>query len=361
MLITSGFVSNRTLCTYKHYEPCITTATTRGFLDVIIKPILDGIVKVVVNPFLAAVKPILQTFMKFITDALAWLFPEVPVSVQGLVKIVSKIAELGVTLFTTIVAVVEAVVTLALSLPGMIVDSATEFGLAVAESFHTMAMDIKDAYEDVGAKCKDIARTVKSLDQVPDTFRNYNIESAFTGLVSTVWTIVKSVAMFPLKIFTAICRQFGQTNEKVESDLTLSTDNMINGVQDKVTKENDTTTTAFANAYENTRTSVTNQLAQKKNVVDKATNLISTTVETSTSLVSTFTTTVKTVVLSAISVFGTIFKQAFETIMNLGSGIIQAGKNLISFSNSWVFTILTTVMVTAGCGYLLRYLYVSLR
>lgn len=348
-IVKSSYVSNKTIVPVHAYTPVVLSKTNRGFLDTIVKPILDGIVKVVVNPFLAAVKPILQTFMKFITDALSWLFPEMPMAVQGLVKIVQKVGELGVNLFITVLAVVEAVVALALSLPFMVVDSAMEFGLAVAESFKTIGDDIVNAYKDIGNKCKEIGRTIKSLDQIPDTFRNYNIGSAFLGLVSTIWTIIKSVAMFPFKIFVSVCRQFGQTSEKIEGTLDLATDNMIEGVEQNTDTDTNNAAEGLRNSSESTMNIVTKQYQQHNNIVENVAGLVVSTVRLSTQIVRTIGTTVKVVVLSSISIFGTLFKEAFGTVMVMGKGIIQAGKNLIAFSGSWFFTG-AVVIVLAGSG-----------
>lgn len=352
MLITKAEYSSNHDKLVIDYNPTIASKSRVNFLMAIVQPIISGIMKVVVQPFLDAVKPILQTFLSFIADALAMLFPELPDAVDSLIDIIKDIINIGKDLFSKVVDLMNSIKDKVMAMKDRVVSIVKEFGSTCTSVFSSIGDDITQTFNSIKNKIKSAYNTLTEFIKIPNVFQNFNIADSFTNVVVNIWNMIKSVGSAPIKLFNYVM----EIVEGVKTDVVTTSDNTVDTAKslgDTIIKQADSDLTKNITTYVTTSQGTIskqwdNCVTIKDNVTGKISDYTSGTNDTSQSLGG----TIKSVIGTIVHEVTAFFKNAFNTLKNIGSGLIDVITKVSYYGQTYWVVIPLVITTVAGGVYI---------
>lgn len=347
ILIKSEFTSSKLVTNKIKYRNRVSIKTRENFLMKIVNPIIDGIMKQVVQPFLAAVKPILKTFLSFITDALKLLFPELPGAVDKIASVVDTIVDIGKSLFDKVISMFDGVAVKVKQMGSDVIDLVKSFGSSIGDIFTHIWNDIKDTFNIIKTKIHDAYSTVTELMTVPEVFQNFNIQKAFTEIVINIWNMIKSLGSLPVKLFKNIIDTITTVKNSIFHTANSSVDKMESIGSSLMTTTDGRMTNNLNSYITNSESNLTSNWTEFQevgsSVESKFGNFTSGAKNASGSLVD----KIRSVIGGIGHMLKNLFEGIFSVIKNIGEGIINVVKK-VNYYGSTYYVIIPLVITIIG-------------
>lgn len=354
LIVKANYTSSRKIQPKLEYRSKVYMKNRENFLMAIINPIISGIMKVVVKPFLLAVKPILQTFLSFIANALMLLFPELPDAVDTLTNIISSVIDISKGLFDKISSLVSSIFNKVMSMKDSIINTITEFGNNFAIVCSGIADDISNTFNIIKSKIAQVHTTVTELSSTPEIFQNFNIADAFTNVIINIWNMIKSVGSMPIKLFNNII----DTIKNIKNSILSTSDNTVTKADtlgaEIISQSDNELTTGIKTYVNNTTKSVADQWTSASSETNNIQGKLNEYTLSASSATSAISTEMKSSLGSIVNGIGNFFSMVFEKIKNMGQNILDI-IDKVQYYGSSKYVIIPLIGTTIGCGLYICY------